>query len=232
MPAAAGARALAVAVLPDPTATPAPAAGTPTLDLHCVGTGTCTGVYPLVVSLQRPAGAGPPRRSPTRLHHLPHLRRAASTTPLGFTWVAPLAAPVAITDGRPPPPWWPRRPVAPPLPSRAWPPHLAARRPCRSRWRPRHRRCRPSTPVAGGGARRSPGWPPCRARTRRPARSCPSPTSPSTSAHSPGPGEGEEVSAQIRPGAAVLHSLGVTTLRPPGDLGGHRDSGHGACAPA
>lgn len=101
MPVSGGDRSLAVSVLPDPTASPAPAAGTPTLDLHCVGTGTCTGVYPVVVTLLRPLGGG-------RTEAVPHstittyltYSAVKSATPLGFTWVAPVAAPVSITPGR------------------------------------------------------------------------------------------------------------------------------------
>lgn len=101
MPVVDHARSLAIAVLPDPTATPAPAAGVPTLDLQCVGTGTCTGVYPLVVSLVRPAGGG---RTTTvaRSTFTTYLTYAAakSSTPLDFAWVVPVAAPVAIRPAR------------------------------------------------------------------------------------------------------------------------------------
>ena len=111
MPEADGGRSLAISVLPDPTATPAPPAGAPTLDLHCSGTGTCTGVYPLVVSLLRPA-AGGGTAPVARSTFTTYLTYAAvkSTEPLDFAWVVPVASPVVIhADQRDP-----ARAVAPP----------------------------------------------------------------------------------------------------------------------
>jgi hypothetical protein len=97
MPVTGGSRALAISVLPYATASPAPAAGTPTLDLHCSGTGTCTGVYPVVVSLVRPGTTGHAAPIP-HASFTTYLTYAAgkSRTPLGFAWVAPVATPVSI----------------------------------------------------------------------------------------------------------------------------------------
>jgi hypothetical protein len=69
----------------------------PTLDLHCAGTGTCTGVYPLVVTLVRPGGDG----HTTAVAHssfTTYLTYAAakSATPLDFAWVVPVSAPATI----------------------------------------------------------------------------------------------------------------------------------------
>lgn len=97
MPVVDGGSALSISVLPDPTATPAPAAGTPTLDLHCVGTGTCTGVYPLVVSLVRPSTGGKVANSTFTTYLTYSTEKSAHQ--LDFAWVVPIAAPVTIRSG-------------------------------------------------------------------------------------------------------------------------------------
>jgi len=84
---------LSISVLPDPTATPAPSGSEPTLDLGCVpDTGTCTGVYPLVVSLVRPGSGGTVAKFTTYLTYA----TAKSATPLEFSWVVPVTAPLTI----------------------------------------------------------------------------------------------------------------------------------------
>jgi len=84
---------LSISVLPDPTATPAPSPSEPSLDLHCLpDTGTCTGVYPLVVSLVRPGSRRVLARFTTYLTYA----TARSTTPLEFAWVVPISAPLTI----------------------------------------------------------------------------------------------------------------------------------------
>ncbi len=94
-PGTGGASVLSVAVEPTPTATPAPPAGTPTLDLHCqADTGTCPGVYPAVVALARQSGATVARFTTYLVY-----AEAASTHPLHFALVDPLAAPVVFRSG-------------------------------------------------------------------------------------------------------------------------------------
>lgn len=97
MPADGGGRQLSITVVPD-AATPAPAGGAPTLDLKCTPAtlSTCTGVYPLVVSLVRGSGG-----STTPVPHArftTYLTYAATTSQhrLQFTWVVPVSSPVHI----------------------------------------------------------------------------------------------------------------------------------------
>ncbi|MGO9458405.1 MAG: hypothetical protein ACLP62_15385, partial [Acidimicrobiales bacterium] len=213
MPVSGGDRSLAVSVLPDPTASPAPAAGTPTLDLHCEGTGTCTGVYPVVVTLLRPLGGGRTAAVPhsTFTTYLTY-SAVKSATPLGFTWVAPVAAPVSVTPGQ-----GGDAPSVDPLPSAA----AAALEGLAATLA-----ARPTVPVtldtspqtlqalAADGPRGA------QAVSRLAAMSTADPTTrqflpetyvPVDLGALGGAGEGEEITAQSDLGTSVLRSLGVTT---------------------
>lgn len=101
MPPLDGGSGLSITVLPDAATTP-PTAGAPTLDLTCTPTtpGNCTGVYPLVVTLVRPATGGgttpvPHARFTTYLTY----SAMPSTDRLDFAWVVPVGAPVTIHHG-------------------------------------------------------------------------------------------------------------------------------------
>lgn len=88
---------LSISVLPDPTAAPASSGSEPTLDLHCApDTGTCTGVYPLVVSLVRPGSGRTVAKFTTYLTYA----TAKSTTPLEFAWIVPVTAPLTIRSAQ------------------------------------------------------------------------------------------------------------------------------------
>ncbi len=81
---------LSAAVFPEQ---PTGGAVGPVLDLHCVAdTGSCSGVYPAVVSLERPSGGGTLGHFTTYLTYA----EAKSAQPLRFAWVVPVAAPVVI----------------------------------------------------------------------------------------------------------------------------------------
>jgi len=216
MPVAGSSRSLAISILPDATATPAPAAGTPTLDLHCVGTGTCTGVYPVVVSLERPSAGG----HPTPVPHgsfTTYLTYAAgkSATPLGFAWVASVSAPVSIRGSH--------GTTSPAVSA------LSAARASALEGMTSTLAAHPTVPVtvaaspqtlqqlAAKGSRGS------QAVTRLATMSS---SQPATRQFLPetyvpvdlgalsAAGEGEEISAQSELGASVLRSLGVTTTHP------------------
>jgi hypothetical protein len=95
-----GGDALSISVLPNPTTAPA-SAGAPTLDLTCPTTtpSRCTGVYPLVVSLVRPAsGGGAPTPVP-HAHFTTYLTYSAtpSSDRLGFALVVPFLSPAPTT---------------------------------------------------------------------------------------------------------------------------------------
>jgi hypothetical protein len=86
---------LKIAVQATGTVTPAPPAGAPSLDLQCPpDTGTCTGVYPVTVALERADGT-PVERFTTYLT----FAGVASSHPLHFAWVVPVAAPVSVLAG-------------------------------------------------------------------------------------------------------------------------------------
>ena len=88
----AGGVGLSVAVFPESPSGSGPS-GAPLLDLRCTpDTGTCSGVYPAVISLARPGGAGTIGRFTTYLTYA----EARSAQPLRFAWVVPVAAPVVI----------------------------------------------------------------------------------------------------------------------------------------
>ncbi len=79
-----------VEVEPTATATPAPPSGVPTIVLDCQpDTGTCPGVYPVVVSLTSPTGTVVASFT-TYLTYV----EANSPDPLHFAWVVPIAAPL------------------------------------------------------------------------------------------------------------------------------------------
>ena len=217
MPAAGGGRTLAITVLPDPTATPAPAAGAPTLDLHCVGTGTCTGVYPLVVSLVRPRdGRTVPVPGATFTTYLTYAT-SKSSTPLDFAWVAPVAAPVAVRPAT-------RSPAdAVTAPSASTAAALAGLVATLA--------ARPSVPVTvaaspetlqalaaqGGRGQRAVAQLASMSTGDQSVRQfLPEPYVPVDLGALAGAGEGEEVAAQFKLGASVLHTLGVTTTDDPG----------------
>ncbi|MGH9091659.1 MAG: hypothetical protein ACRDZR_09825 [Acidimicrobiales bacterium] len=116
LPADHGGGGLTISVLPGATTAPPPG-GAPTLVLTCASSTPtrCTGVYPLEVSLVRPqAGGGTPAAVP-RAHFTTYLTYAtsASADKLGFAWVVPVAAPVAVHDAA----HHPSRAVQPPTAS-------------------------------------------------------------------------------------------------------------------
>lgn len=94
LPAAAGGgRTLAVTVVPGTA--PAGVTG-PSLSLECqLGTGTCPGVYPVVVTLER-QGGGELGRFTTYLT----FTEGPAAAPLRFAWVIPVDAPVRIRGDR------------------------------------------------------------------------------------------------------------------------------------
>ena len=94
----AGGLELSVAVLPDRASSTGPPSTTQ-LDLHCApDTGSCSGVYPAVVSLVRPSGGGTIGHFTTYLTYV----EARSVQPLRFAWVVPVRAPVVIGGGADP----------------------------------------------------------------------------------------------------------------------------------
>ncbi len=98
-----GGDALSISVLPDPTTTPT-SPGAPTLDLTCPTTtpSRCTGVYPLVVSLVRPGSGGGAPTPVAHAHFTTYLTYSAtpSSDRLGFALVVPFSSPVpAASDG-------------------------------------------------------------------------------------------------------------------------------------
>lgn len=88
-----GGRTMSVTIVPG--ATPAGVTG-PSLSLGCqFGNGTCPGVYPVVVTLERPGG-GELGRFTTYLT----FTEGAAVAPLRFAWVVPVDAPVRIRGDR------------------------------------------------------------------------------------------------------------------------------------
>lgn len=92
-----GGEGLSISILPDSAATP-PSGGAPTLDLTCPPTtpSRCTGVYPLEVSLVRPASGGGATTAVSRAHFTTYLTYSAtpSSDRLGFALVLPFSSPV------------------------------------------------------------------------------------------------------------------------------------------
>jgi hypothetical protein len=76
------------------TSSDAGSSDTPALNLNCTSeTDACAGVYPVVVSLQRPSGGGPLGRFTTYLTYV----EAQSNERLQFAWVVPASTPVSFT---------------------------------------------------------------------------------------------------------------------------------------
>jgi hypothetical protein len=104
LPETGGGEGLSISILPNAGTAP-PAGGAPTLVLNTCTPATpnrCTGVYPLVVSLVRPAtGGGAPVPVP-RAHFTTYLTYSTTTSAdrLGFAWVVPFSLPPA-TAGPP-----------------------------------------------------------------------------------------------------------------------------------
>jgi Family of unknown function (DUF6049) len=89
-----GGRALGIDVV---TSATTPTGGTPNLDLDCTP-GTCTGVYPAVVSLYRSGDSTAPiAHFTTYLTYVENKSTPAAS--LRFAWIVPVAAPVAIRSG-------------------------------------------------------------------------------------------------------------------------------------
>jgi Family of unknown function (DUF6049) len=93
-----GGEGLSISILPGNAANP-PSGGAPTLDLTCTSTtpSRCTGVYPLEVSLAHPASGGATPAPVSHAHFTTYLTYSAnpSSDRLGFAMVMPFSSPAA-----------------------------------------------------------------------------------------------------------------------------------------